>query len=356
MPSRVAYVVNRFPKLSETFIAGELAEVRRRGIEPRVLSLNRPEDAVQHAIVAEAGLIDRTVYDRDEFSTVLRDFQPDLVHAHFATEPTHAARRLAAELGVPFVFTAHGYDVYRRPPADFADRAAAAAAVVTVSEANAAHLSRVFGISAARLRVIPCGVDTDRFRPGAEKDDPPLVVCVAGLRAVKNLEMLLQACATLQAREVRFRCVVLGEGPSRRALEAARADLGLDHAVTFLGAAEQGVVVSWLQRAAVAVLTSRSEGMPVCLMEAAACGLPAVAPAVGGIPELVDDGMTGLVTPPGDEVALADALERLLRDGDLRARLGAAARRRAEERFSRARQVDRLIALWSVVLEGKAGP
>jgi len=106
----------------------------------------------------------------------------------------------------------------------------------------------------------------------------------------------------------------------------------------------------------VAVLTSRSEGMPVCLMEAAACGLPAVAPAVGGIPELVDDGMTGLVTPPGDEVALADALERLLRDGDLRARLGAAARRRAEERFSRARQVDRLIALWSVVLEGKAGP
>jgi len=355
MPSRVAYVVNRFPKLSETFIAGELAEVRRRGIEPRVLSLNRPEDGVQHAIVAEAGLIDRTVYDRDEFSTVLRDFQPDLVHAHFATEPTHAARRLAAELGVPFVFTAHGYDVYRRPPADFADRAAAAAAVVTVSEANAAHLSRVFGISAARLCVIPCGVDTDRFRPGAEKDDPPLVVCVAGLRAVKNLEMLLQACATLQAREVRFRCVVLGEGPSRRALEAARADLGLDHAVTLLGAAEQGVVVSWLQRAAVAVLTSRSEGMPVCLMEAAACGLPAVAPAVGGIPELVDDGTTGLVTPPGDEAALVDALERLLLDGDLRARLGAAARRRAEARFSRTRQVDRLIALWSVVLEGEAG-
>ena len=351
-PRRVAYVVNRFPKLSETFITGELAEIRRRGIEPRVLSLKRPEDTLQHAIVAEAGLISRTVYDPEGFSAVLKEFRPDLVHAHFATEPTSTAWRLASELDVPFVFTAHGYDVYRRPPADFAERADAAAAVVTVSEANARHLVQRLGIPAGHLHVIPCGVDTDRFTPAEEEEKPapPVVACVARLRPVKNLELLLRACAMLQARRVPFRCVVLGDGPSRPGLEAVRTELALDHVVTFLGAVEQDAVRSWLRRAAVAVLTSRSEGMPVSLMEAAACGLPAVAPAVGGIPELIEDGVTGLVTPPDDAPALAAALERLLLDRDLRAGLGAAARRRAEERFSRPRQVDRLVALWSTVL------
>jgi colanic acid/amylovoran biosynthesis glycosyltransferase len=349
-PHRVAYVVNTFPKVSETFIAGELAEIRRRGIEARVLSLKRPDESLQHAIVAEARLVERTVYDPEEFSAVLEEFRPDLVHAHFATEPTATARRLATELGVPFVFTAHGYDVYRRPPLDFAQRAEAAGAVVTVSEANARHIVQTFGIPADRLHVISCGVDTNRFTPAEEKEDPPIVACVARLRPVKNLELLLRACAALQARRVPLRCVILGEGPSRPDLEALRTDLGLDHVVTLLGAVEQEVVTSWLQRAAVAVLTSLSEGMPVSLMEAAACGVPAVAPAVGGIPELIEDGVTGLVTAPDDAPALAMALERLLLDGDLRARMGAAARRRAEERFSRARQVDRLIALWCAVL------
>jgi glycosyltransferase involved in cell wall biosynthesis len=353
-PRRVAYVVNMFPKLSETFIAGELAEIQRRGIEPRVLSLKRPTDTLQHAIVGEAALVDRTVYGRESFSEALQAFRPDLLHAHFATEPTSAARELAGGLGVPFVFTAHGYDVFRRPPSDFSRRADDAAAVVTVSEANARHLVEELGVTAERLHVIPCGVDTERFRPFGEKADPPAIVCVARLKPVKNLELLLQGCALLQARRVRFRCFILGEGPTRSPLEAERTRLGLEQAVTLLGAVEQRVVGSWLQRATVAVLTSRSEGMPVSLMEAAACGVPAVAPAVGGIPELVEDGATGLVIPPGDALALASALERLLLDRDLRTRLGTAARRRAEERFSRARQVDRLIALWSALLREKA--
>jgi len=353
-PRRVAYVVNMFPKLSETFIAGELAEVRRRGIEPRVLSLNRPTDSLQHALVEEAGLAEGTVYGLERFTEALKEFRPDILHAHFATEATSAARQLAGELGVPFVFTAHGYDIYRRPPADFAERANDAGAVVTVSKANARHLVDTFGIPAGHVHVISCGVDTERFRPAGEKADPPTIVCVARLRPVKNLELLLQGCAILRDRGLAFQCVILGEGSGRPRLEAARTNLALDQTVTLLGAAEQSVVASWLQSATVAVLTSRSEGMPVSLMEAAACGVPAVATAVGGIPELIEDGVTGFVTPPDDAPALAAALERLLSDPELQARLGAAARRRAEARFSRPRQVDRLIALWSALLDGKA--
>jgi colanic acid/amylovoran biosynthesis glycosyltransferase len=347
---RVAYVVNVFPKLSETFIAGELAELRRRGVEVRILSLRRPAEGPRHGVVARAGLEDRTAYEPSEFPALLRAFRPELLHAHFATEPAAAARELAAGLGVPFTFTAHGYDVYRRPPADFAGRAAAAAAVVTVSQANARHIAAAFGVPPGRVRVIPCGVDTGRFRPGGPRDLRPLVVCVARLVPVKNLGLLLGACAELRAGGLEFHCALVGDGPCRDELTAARARLRMEGVVELAGAAEQDEVLAWWRRASVAVLTSEREGMPVSLMEAAACGVPAVATAVGGVPELIADGMTGLLAPPGDRQGMAAALGRLLRDPGLAAAMGRQARARAEERFSVRQQVDRLVALWDGVL------
>src|SRR3989442_4438187 len=334
MLRRVAYVVNVFPKLSETFIAWELAELRRRGVEVCILSLRPPDEGRRHEFIAQTGLEERTVYNSWEFPAVLREFRPELLHAHFATEPTAAARELAAELRVPFTFTAHGYDIYRKPPADFADRAGAASAVITVSEANARYIVKTFGVPTAQIHVIPCGVDGERFSPQGERLEPPHVVCVARLRPVKNLGLLLEACAALKSRGVEFRCVLVGDGPCRDELEAVRERLGLGGVVELVGSAEQAEVVVWWQRATIAALTSASEGMPVCLMEAAGCGVPAVATAVGGVPELIEEGVTGFLTTPGDAGGLADALERLLRDPELAARMGVAARRRAEERFS----------------------
>src|SRR5947208_594152 len=214
-PLRVAYVLRVFPKISETFVANELAEMRRRGVEVRILSLRRPAEDLRHELVARAGLDEQTVYDLREFPVTLREFRPQLLHAHFATAATAKARELAAEIGVPFTFTAHRYDLYDKAPSDFADRTAAAGAAVTVSQAN----------------------------------------------------------------------------------------------------------------------------------------LPHIATAVGGVPELIDDGVTGFLTPPGDAGKLAAALERLLGDPDLGARLGVAARQRAQEHFSLARQVDCLVALWRTLVD-----
>src|SRR6266496_550024 len=143
---RVAYVVNVFPKLSETFIATELAELRRRGIELRVLSLREPKESLRHEIIAQAGLDAVTCYRPEEFAKRLAEFTPQLIHAHFATEPTAMARELADRLDLPFTFTAHGYDIHRKAPPDFAERAAAARAVVTVSQANARFIAQTFGV------------------------------------------------------------------------------------------------------------------------------------------------------------------------------------------------------------------
>jgi|GEM_PF-1237451 len=352
-PLRLAYVLHIFPKLSETFVAGELAELRRRGVELRILSLLPPREELQHDIIRRAGLTDITTYEVTKFAEVIREFKPQLLHAHFATEATAKARELSAECGVPFTFTAHGYDIHRKPPEDFRERALAARAVVTVSDANVDYIETSFAVPADHLRVIPCGVDTDEFCPAAKTraaiKEPPWIVCVARHVKVKNLALLLEACAELRRRGVEFRCALVGHGPLHEELKAKRALLGLQTLVRMPGALEQREVLSWWQRAAIGVLASENEGMPVCLMEAAACGVPVVAPAVGGIPELVCHGETGLLAKPNDLASLVVSLERLLRDPYLRSVFGQAARRRAQEKFSVKRQVDRLLALWSEV-------
>jgi glycosyltransferase involved in cell wall biosynthesis len=346
----VAYVLNVFPKFSETFIAGELAELLRRGHEVRVLSLRAPGDDPRHEIVARAGLPARTFYDESEYRAALAGFSPDLFHAHFALEATAKARELARSAGRPFTFTAHGYDVYRKPPADFGERAAAAAALVTVSEANAAHIAERFGVPRGRIHVVPCGIDIERFAPGGVRESPPLVLCVARLVAVKNPALLLDACALLKDRGVPFRGVLVGDGPLRPEVEERRRSLGLEELVELAGALDQERVRELWRLASVGVLSSESEGMPVALMEAAACGVPVVSTRVGGVPELVEEGVTGLLVPRGDAAALADALACLLLDPARAAAMGEAARRRAVERFSVTRHVDRLLEIWEGVL------
>lgn len=356
-PRRIAYVVNVFPKLSETFIASELAELRRRGVDLRVLSLRQPTEIVRHELIARTGLEKIVCYESERFPALLREFQPELLHAHFATEPAAAARDFAQKLGVPFTFTAHGYDIRRRPPPDFAERALAAHAVVTVSDSNARYIAETFGVSRDRIHVIPCGIDTEVFRPGKSDDglrlsptSIPLIVCVARHVKVKNLALLLETCALLRDRGVSFRCVMVGDGPLRAELEELQQRLALEKLVDFTGALTQDEVLRWWQRATVAVLTSENEGMPVSLMEAGACGVPAVAPAVGGIPELIQHERTGLLSPPGDGPAFASALQRLLQHPADAMAMGQVARRQVVERFSLTRQVDSLLALWTKLL------
>jgi colanic acid/amylovoran biosynthesis glycosyltransferase len=354
-PRRIAYVLNIFPKISETFIAGEIAELCRRGVDIRILSLLPPRNEPRHGIIASASLDRLTNYNVSAFNEILREFRPDLIHAHFAKEATEKARELSIQSGVPYTFTAHGYDIHRKPPPDFYERAMAARAVITVSKANAKHIHETFRVPEAQIHVVPCGVDISYFSPIQRSEAPaaiPLVVCVARQVEVKNLALLLNACALLRQRGTKFHCVMAGDGPLRELLLEERKTLGLDDIVEMPGAVDQSDVLKFWRRASVGVLTSDNEAMPVCLMEAAACGVPVVATAVGGIPELVQHGVTGLLCGRGDAKAISNALERLLTENRTRRGMGAAARLRAEEQFSLVRQVDQLQKIWANTLSG----
>lgn len=351
--ARIAYVVDGFPKVSQTFIAGEVAELLRRGIDVRILSLRDGESGAVHGLAADADLLDRTIYEPRDFERVLRDLRPQVIHAHFARKATAKARSLAAGLGVPYTFTAHSYDIWRRPPPDLAERAAAAAAVITVSQATAAHLANELDVERDRIHVINCGIDVGRFTPRPAAADPPWIVAVARLHPSKNLGLLLEAVASLVAQGIQVRVAVVGDGDERDALLRTRNDLGLEEIVHFTGMATQDEVLDWWHRAAIGALSSNVEGMPVALMEAAACGVPVVVTDAGGVAELVDDAVTGFVVPRGDVTAFTDRLVRLVGDPDLRARMAGAARRRAEEHCSVVGQVGKLVDVWERALEGE---
>ena len=350
-PLRIAYVVNVFPKLSESFIANEIAEVWRRGHEVIILSRRHPTETIRHPIVEQAGLDAVTVYNQHDFESALEKFQPDLIHAHFATRATGCARELATKLRIPFTFTAHRYDIYDKAPQDWYQRAMDAAGVITVSQANIDYINQQFGVPKDYMQLIPCGVNTELFSPNAASiNDIPLIVCVARLHPVKNLSLLLRACANLRERGVLFKCVIIGEGDEREKLEAEHQQLNLGYFLKLIGAQDQHQVCQWWKLADIGVLTSHSEGMPVSLMEAASCGVPVVTTGVGGIPEMVDHNKTGLITADNDLGAFTDALELLVCDSALRQRMSIAARSKAEQHFSVEHQVDQMVNLWQSVV------
>jgi glycosyltransferase involved in cell wall biosynthesis len=182
---------------------------------------------------------------------------------------------------------------------------------------------------ARRSVVIPNAVDAAAAAVATPDAAVPTIVSVGRLHEPKDFVTLARALRALPAAA--FRAEIVGDGPDRPAVERELREGGSTESVALLG--ERGDVRERLALADVFVLSSRSECMPISVLEAMAAGLPIVASAVGGVPEMVVDGETGILVSPGDERALGEALARLVADPNLRRRMGAAGRRRVRERF-----------------------
>lgn len=387
VPLRVAYMMSRFPKLTETFILDEMLEMERRGVAVEIFPLWREKATMVHPearpLVARARfapmfsgrialdnlrcLIQRprrylstlftlitanwrsprfcfvavAIFPKAcSFSLEMRRLGVQHVHAHFASHPAAAAFVIGRMADMPWSFTAHGSDLHREQ-AMLKEKVAEATFTVTISEYNRNFiLERVGTDYADKVKVIHCGVDLRKFKQVQSENGPVQIICIGTLHEVKGQRYLLEACALLQERGIPFICNLVGDGADRKLLQDLAGALGISEHVVFHGACERERVWALLSQMHIAVAPSvptsdgRREGIPVALMEAAACGLPLVASRLSGIPELVLDGENGYLADPGDVQALAQAIERIALSPPLGQQLGNAARRRMETDFN----------------------
>jgi glycosyltransferase involved in cell wall biosynthesis len=387
-PRRVAYLLKRFPRLSETFVLNEILELRRLGVDITVYALMDPLERTVHP--AAQALQPEVVYLHTRVESgrswwrlgsgaalraaahpwgavrlawmlatvhrsavsfrhaveslwLARDLQRRGIghlHAHFAHSPAAVAHFARLAGGPGFSFTAHAKDLYTTLPRNLRLRARAARFVITCTEHNGGYLKRLLGDGpAVSVNVIHHGTDLRRFHPSPRAPEPGLILSVGRLVPKKGFPTLIEALDRLRDTQPALRCEIFGTGPERSALEGLAAGLRLRDRITFVGARPQDDVIAAYRRAALFVLApvvlddGDRDGIPNVLVEAMASGVPVVSTRISGIPELIEDGVDGLLVAPSDPDALAAAMGTLLGNPDLAERLAAAARRKVETCF-----------------------
>lgn len=400
--SAIAVLLSRFPLVTETFILREIEELERQGQPVRLVPLLRETPDVVHreaepwvsralftpflsfpilasnlrvfarapgrylSLLAEVlarssrswnlftgtlGIFPKSVYLSDRLATE----GVSHLHAHFATHPAMAAYIAARLSGMTFSFTAHAHDIFIHQ-AMLGEKIRRAAFVRCISRFNRDFLSSVCGPSLDdKLHVVHVGVDPAAHQPAPDQNDltPSTlnILCVAAFKHYKGLPVLIETCRRLKERGLPFRCVVIGDGPLRSEIEQLIDAKDLEAEIHLLGNQPQHRVRDWMGDASVFVLPSivapdgQMEGIPVALMEAMACERPVIASSLSGIGELIDDGLNGLLVPPGDVQALTDALLWIAENRILAGYIGQQARRKILAEFELKACVSELLDL-----------
>lgn len=341
---------------SETFVQTHALGLRR--YQPLLVGLERKGHVLpgleDRLLVATAGerLRLKLLGGAGSLASRIRLLQPRLIHAHFGTDGL-LALPLAEALSVPLVTTLHGFEVSRSTGAMLRSGRLSWSRYallkrrlqrrcdlfIAVSEAIRVK-ALAQGFPEERTIVHYNGIDLDRFSAPAGGREAGLVLHVGRLVEKKGTRLLLDALASVPDAKL----VIIGDGSLRQPLEQQAARLGLGERVTFLGEQPPAEVARWMTRGALlaapslAAADGDSEGLPTVVIEAAAASLPALVSDHSGLPEAVEDGRSGFVVPEGNRTALATRLSEMLASPDLTARMGAAARAVAEERFDIVRQ------------------
>jgi glycosyltransferase involved in cell wall biosynthesis len=390
---RVAFVLKGYPRLSETFIAQEILALERLGLEILIVSLRHPTDRATHPIHRQisAALLYLPEYLHRELARIwrgwlhsrrlpgysaaraawlsdlrrdptpnrIRRFGQALVlaaelphdighiHAHFLHTPASVARYTALLTGLGWTASAHARDIWTLPECEKRTKLAEAKWIVTCTEIARSHLA---GLMSRPDAVCLCyhGLDLERFaapprganwRNGSDPHQPVVILSVGRAVVKKGYDDLLEALALLPA-DLEWRFVHIGGGALAAALRLQAELLGLSRRIEWRGAMPQPEVLAAYREADLFALASKvakdgdRDGLPNVLIEAQSQRLACVSTDVSAIPELIEQNVTGLLVPPGNPIALAEALERLIRHPGERARLGAAGEHHVRRHFS----------------------
>ena len=404
---KVAFVVEHYPRLYHTFIRHEIAGLVERGARVSVFSLFRDpmslrtdlrapevahsvtyvEDHVggRYPFLARAALrresrlarlghgvhrvVERALFDgagaSEKYKTDLRWVSHgldavasmiasggfDVIHAGFGNKSATAAMLLSRATGVPFTFETHAYDLY--VDFKFADeKIREARRIFTISHYNREHLVREYQCPAEKIEVVRVPFNKAQCDSQASVErDPELVVSVGRLHPIKGFAYALEAMKSIVGRRP-VRYVIVGGGPLDKELRRRIRQLGLEEHIEMRGDASNAEALALVNRAAVFLLPSvigangDRDGVPTSLLEAMYLGTPVVSSRVSGIPELVENGISGFLVDPKDVAGIAHSVERLLDDEALRSAMGRAARERVRTGFYREDSAETLLRCW----------
>jgi colanic acid/amylovoran biosynthesis glycosyltransferase len=401
---RIAYLTGEYPRATDTFIQREVAALREQGIEVFTFSVRRtgaehivgPEQqaeadrtfyilppkpvnllrahlsllasspkrylqAVKLAWKTHQEGIRGTIYQLFYFLEAgiiahqIKNQQIQHLHNHFP-DSSGTVAMLAAELGgFSFSFTMHGPYIFFEPLRWRLDEKLKRALFVCCISYFCRSQGMIFAPMEQwqRMHIVHCGVDPALFEQVAHCQVGTRLLYTGRLAAVKGLPILLESLAVLKATHPNVLLTVVGDGPDRAQLEQMTAQLGLTENVNFVGYQSQAKVRQYMQETDVFVLPSFAEGVPVSLMEALAAGVPVVTTQIAGVSELVEDGISGYLVPPGNTALLAERIAALLANPQLRVQFGAAGRAKIEQEFNIHQEAAWLCQIMTAALEGK---
>ncbi len=407
MSKRIGYLAQVFPHLSMTFVYREVMALREKGLDIHTFSTWKPK--LEELSEEAKPLVDETYYvfpiswlrlllchisvfatrpwrytttlffcltrEHKSFRNRLRTLihfsyaiplaqeverrKIDHLHVHFALNGTTVAMIIARLTETTYSFTAHANDIFVNPIL-LPEKIAEARFIVAISDFNARYMYKILPSQETeqKMNVVRCGIDVERFAPPAYRNskDRPMILAAGRLVEKKGIRYLLRACKLLVERGYVFDCTIIGGGPEEEELRRIVRELGLGDYVHLEGVFFQEDLDDYLLRADIVTLPcvvakdNDMDGIPNSLMEGMAMELPSVSTTVSGIPELIEDMETGLLVPPEDEVALADALARLLDDHALRVSLGKAGRAKVAAEYEINTNTNRLVEVFRTYL------
>lgn len=368
---KITYIVGVFPKLSETFVLNQITDLIDMGHDVEIISSGRPKEDVVHESVERYGLLRKTHYLTKNQSNIGFElderlvsalFFTDIIHAHFAAGQTEIALKIARSFGIPFVFTAHAYDIFINPDAGaLREKFEAASKAITISDFNKDYLLKMLGEDLReKIEVVRCGVRLEDFRFVERKPGDKVRILLVGRFVEKKgiryaIEAFKEVAGEIQNAELR----IIGDGELKNEIVGLMNALNLQERIALLGPMPQSAVLKEMEAADIFLLPSVTaangdrEGVPVSIMEASATGLPVVSSLHTGIPEVVIDGKTGFLAPEKDTDLLARRLKELILDPNLRSRMGKEGRANIERLHNHRAEMERLEGLFKDLIKGK---
>jgi glycosyltransferase involved in cell wall biosynthesis len=387
-----AYLFERFPSFVQTFVYREAEEMIRQGMNPWLVSVRKPEDPGPLAarmdgdifyLPEEKSLRQEVDSRRSEGKVGWRahkaiprhrgekDSQrmfeavwiaPELkargirhVHAHFGGMATRTAYWLKKLFGFTYSFTGHANDIFCDTEFSLtnADLAREARFIVTETDYARRWMEERYPFTKGRVFRVFNGIDPGGFFPRQLEGAVPRIVSVGRYVGKKGFDILIDACAVLRDRGIEFSCDIIGGGPLQEVLERMVCDRNVGEYVRILGPRPQEEVRRALAESQVFALACQpdeeggSDNLPTVIAEAMLTGIPCISTNLAGVPEMIDDGVNGLLVQPRNATALADGLERLLVDREFANRLAQAGLASAREKFSIEKSVRELRELLS---------